>query len=46
MLLKLRGFGQVGFKNIIGGQIAAVESIQEIFKPSVGSRRKGLKNGM
>lgn len=46
MLLKLRGLGQVRFKDTVSGQIAAVERIQEISEPSVGSRRKSLKNGM
>ena len=46
MLVKLRGFGHIRFENIVGGQIAAVEGIEEIPEPGMGGRRKGLKNGM
>ena len=46
VLIKLRGFGQVRFENIVRSQIAAVESIKKISEPGMGSRRKSLKNGM
>ena len=44
--VKLRGLGHIRFKNIVGGQIATVEGIEEIPEPGMGGRPKGLKNGM
>lgn len=46
MLVKLGSFRQIRFQNVVSGQIAAIESIEEISEPGVGSCSKGLKNRM